>query len=242
MKVHLPMVALAVLAVAGCGSGSGSGSKGSVGAGSGPALNGEQSKTPMQILADTKSALFNARAVHVKGSMSAHGQTETLDLQLQGQDSAGTETLAGSTIRIVSTGGKLYINAPAAFWTKTLGAALAPRLANKWLVQPAGNNPLASGLTLQGIAASLKVDSPLTPKVVRGSTAGHPSVTISQQDGSTITVANTGPAQPLALINKGKSKGELDFTNYGITQAITVPPGAISAAQAAKSPAPPAHA
>lgn len=236
MKPHLPVLALCAVALAGCGSHqptaapaapSRAGSATPTDAG----LNGEQTKTAEQVLADTKSALFNAGAVHVAGTMTTQGQAQQIDLQLQGQDAAGTP------VDIVVTGGKVYIKGPAAFWAKTPGPALAPKLADKWLVQELAGNPIGTTLTLQGIATSLNADgSPLLPAVTRGNTAGRPTVMLSQQDGSTVAVANTGAPVPLHITDKSKSSGELAFTGYGTTRPITAPPGGVTPAQAAHGP------
>ncbi|HSP38412.1 MAG TPA: hypothetical protein VLR26_11725 [Frankiaceae bacterium] len=241
-KVVVPIVALAAVGLAGCGSSPGtkaapSGSSGASSASAAAGLNGEQSKPAQQVLSDAKSALFNAQAVHVKGTMTKQGQTETLDVQFQGEDTAGTVQDAGVTLNIVKTGGKLYVKAPEQFWAKTVGPAAAPKLANKWLVQDASMAGNVSSLTLQGIAASLNAaDSPLKPGVTTGSVDGQKAVLVTQQDGSQLAVANTGAPLPLQVTENGPSKGSLNFTGYGQPQPITAPPGAVSPQQAAKAP------
>lgn len=243
--VAVPLVALVALGLAGCGSSSSSSSKpaasGSAGASSAPAaapsLNGEQSKTPQQVLADAKSALFNAQAVHVKGTMSQQGRSETLDMQFQGEDTAGSVTTSGITLDIVKTAGKVYVKAPEQFWAKTAGPAAAPKLANRWLVQDAAMAGNVSTLTLQGVAASLNAaGSPLKPDVASIQVAGQPAVVVTEQDGSTLAVATTGAPLPLKVTGNGAAKGSLTFTDYGKKQPITAPPGAVSPQQAAKAP------
>lgn len=244
-KVAVPLVALVAVGLAGCGSSSGSSGKpapsGSGGASSASAAaassNGEQSKTPQQVLADAKSALFNAQAVHVKGTESQQGQTQMLDVQFQGEDTAGTLTISGITLNVVKTGGKVYLKAPEQFWAKTAGPAAAPKLANRWLVQDAAMAGNVSALTLQGVAASLNAaDSPLKPGVTTSQVDGQPAVVVTEQDGSTLAVASTGTPLPLQVIGNGAAKGSLSFTGYGQRQPITAPPGAVSPQQAAKAP------
>jgi hypothetical protein len=244
-KVAVPLLAVVAVGLAGCGGSSGSSTKPVSGASptassssaAHASLNGEQSKSPQQVLSDTKSALFNAQAVHVKGTVSAQGRSETLDVQFQGEDAAGSVTTSGITVNVVKTAGKVYLRAPEQFWLKTAGPAAAPKLANHWLVEPANMAGNVSSLTLQGIAASLNAaDSPLKPNVTTGQVAGQPAVMVTQQDGSVLAVANTGAPLPLQVTNNGASKGILAFTDYGKTQTITPPAGAISPQQAAKAP------
>ncbi len=244
-KVLVPIVALAAVGLAGCGSSSGSNAKavptGSTSASGSPSAaagsNGEQTKTPQQVLADAKSALFNAQAVHVKGTLTQQGQSQALDVQFQGEDTSGTVQLDGVTISIVKTDGKVYLKAPEQFWAKTAGPTAAPKLANKWLVQDAAKAGNVSSLTLQGVAASLNAaDSPLKPGVMTSQVDGQPAVIVTQQDGSTLAVANTGAPLPLTLTGNGMAKGTLAFTGYGQKQPIVAPPGAVSPQQAAKAP------
>ena len=104
-RFALSAISVGVCAVTliGCGSSSSSGSK------------AEEKKTAQQVLADGKSGLFNAKAVHVAGSLSAQGQSQDIDLQFQGEDTAGTVTLTGAKVQIVKTKGLVFIKAPAAF-------------------------------------------------------------------------------------------------------------------------------
>jgi len=243
-RIVLPAVAaVAAVGLSACGSSSGRSSSGtpstatSTGAAAKPATNGEQTKPATQVLADAKSALFNAAAVHVTGSQSQAGKTKTLDVQFQGQDTAGTITTSGITVNIVKTAGKIYIKAPAKYWAALLGPTVAPKFANRWLVQDDAKAGNVSSITVQGLAASLNsTDSGLKPAVTTSTLDGHPTAFVTQQDGSQLIVAATGAPVPLELINKGAVPATLHFTGYGKNQAITAPPGAITAQQAAKAP------
>ena len=202
-------------------------------------LNGKQSKPAQQVLADAKSALFNATSVHVKGNVSAQGNSERIDLQFQGQDTSGSLTITGIPVQIVKTVGKVYIKAPDQFWVKTVSSTLAPRLANRWLVQDAAKAGNLSSLTLQGVAAFLNSsDSPLKPAVTTAVVNGQKGVVLTEQDGSQFAVANTGAPLPLSVTNATTptSSGTLTFTGYGQPRTISPPPGAVAPEQAAKSP------
>ena len=101
--------------------------------GSSSGHSAEEKKPASQVLADAKSALFNAKAVHVAGTTTSQGQSATIDFQFQGEDSQGSITASGVKEMIIKTGTSIYVNAPAAFWTKAAGAQAAS-LANKWIV------------------------------------------------------------------------------------------------------------
>ncbi len=239
-RIVLPAIAAAAaVGLSACGSSSGTPSTTtSAGANAKPATNGEQAKPAAQVLADAKSALFNAAAVHVTGSQSQAGKTQTLDVQFQGQDTAGTITTSGITLNIVKTAGKVYLKAPTKYWAALLGPTLAPKFANRWLVQDDAKAGNVSSITVQGLAASLNsTDSPLKPAVTTTTLDGQPAAVVTQQDGSQLLVAGTGTPVPLELVNKGAVPATLHFTGYGKNQTITAPPGAVTAQQAAKTPA-----
>ncbi len=224
------LVALGVAAaLAGCGS------SGGAPAPSSPSPNGEQSKTAQQVLADTKAALVKATSVHVKGALSQQGQSQRIDLQFQGQDAVGSVGVGGAVTDVVRTAGKTYLKGPAAFWSRVAGPAGA-KLADKWIVvdDASGNAP---GLSLQSLAGALNTqDANLVPQVATGTVDGRPSVVVSQQDGSTISVAGTGTPYPLRLDNKGAAAGTLTFSDYGKTVPVVAPAGAVTPQQAAAAP------
>ncbi|MGN6688180.1 MAG: hypothetical protein ACTHK1_11645, partial [Actinomycetales bacterium] len=101
MRRAVVVVAISAAALAGCGGGSGSGSKPSVT----PTLNGLETRVPKQVLQSAVNGLRSASAVHVAGTLVSGGQANQIDLQLQGNDIQGSETIKGQKIDIVSTGG-----------------------------------------------------------------------------------------------------------------------------------------
>jgi len=207
----------------GCGSSSSSGSK------------AEEKKTAQQVLADGKSGLFNAKAVHVAGSLSAQGQSQDIDLQFQGEDTAGTVTLTGAKVQIVKTKGLVFIKAPAAFWTKVAGSK-ATVLANKWIKVDAKQAGSLSTLTLQGVAASLNAaDSPLDPKTTIAQAGGQKAIVVSQKDGSQLFLTDSATPVPLKVVSGGATKGTINFTDYGKAQNISEPAGALTPQEAAKT-------
>lgn len=57
---------------------------------------------------------------------------------------------------------------------------------------------------------------------------GRKTVVISQQNGSRLYIANTGPAYPLRGILAGAGAGHIYFTEYGGDFQISAPTGAVS--------------
>lgn len=210
--------------LAGCGGGgSSSGSK------------VEEGKSPTQVLADAKSALFNAKAVHATGSITSSGDTEQIDLQLQDQNIAGSITEAGQKIQIVKDSGTMYLKAPSAFWAKTAGAQAAA-LGDKWIKVTAEQAGDLSQLTLQGLAANLNAnDSPLTGTTKKSSVDGRKALLLTQKDGSQLFVADSTSPVPLKIVSHGDSQGTVTFSDYGKVQTIAAPAGAVTPQQALTS-------
>lgn len=205
-----------------------SGSGGSSSQSSGPA---QSDKSSTQVLKEAKSALFNAKSVHATGTMTEQGQQEKIDMWFVGRNTAGTQSVNGVVVHIVKIGDTAYIKAPASFWTKTAGSQGAA-LGDKW-IKSTGKTSNLSGLTLQALAASIDTgDSPLRKGVKHETLKGKKVLVLTQQDGSTMYVADAKPPVPLRLVNAGKSKGSLNFTDYGASHDIAAPKGAVTAKQA----------
>lgn len=244
MRRAVAAVSVVVVAVglAACGGGS-SGAAASSGGGSPSGSSAEEHNPAAKVLEDAKSALFNAKAVHVAGTETSHGQLQKLDAQFQGQDSAGSLTLNGTatlnaaTLRFVNSHGTFYVKAPAIYWQKVTPAQ-ASALAGKWIKVPASDST-TTPLTLQGIAASIDTnDSPLMPKTRTGSLNGRRVIILRQRDGSTLYVSDSTRPLSLKVVNMGKEKGTVTFTNYGRTQTIAPPSGALTPQQAAQQTKP----
>lgn len=225
-----------VPALGACGSSGG----GSAAASSGPAASsssqsagaGEAGKSASGVLSDAKSALFNAKSVHATGTTTTkQGQQEKLDMWFVGRNTAGTETMNGAVVHVVKIGDTAYLKAPASFWKKTAGPQ-GSALAGKW-IKSSGKTSNTSSLTLQALAASINTDdSPLRTGVEHGTVDGKKALVLTQQDGSKMYVADAKSPVPLRLVNAGKSKGSLNFSDYGTDHKIAAPKGAVTAKQA----------
>jgi hypothetical protein len=208
-------VALVALAVSNCGGGAKS--------------NGLEKKSATQVQQAAAAALKAARSVHLTGTGRTEGKPARLDVRIQGEAGAGTIGLApGTQYEITTIGHDIYIKADRRGW-QALGAPAAMQsLAGRW-VKVADHRNL-EGFSLDALAAQLTTpDSPLEPKVEQTTLNGKKAVVISQQNGSKLYVANTGPAYPLRGEYKGPDAGRLDFTEYGVDFHITAPSDAVNA-------------
>lgn len=216
------MVALALgPLVASCGGGSHPASAPTT------ALNGEQTKTPTQVLADAKAALLAAKSVHVTGGVTQTGSKQALDVRLQGADAEGHVASGTVALDFVHAAGKDYLKAPVSFWTSAAGATAAKRLAGKWVEVDGRQIAGLAGLTLQGLASSITTNRQLKPGVTTAVVDGRPAVLVTATSGSTLAVSGVGP--PVVLQESGGpgAQGALTFSDYGTPQTITAPPGAI---------------
>jgi hypothetical protein len=68
----------------------------------------------------------------------------------------------------------------------------------------------------------------LESKVEQTMLDGKNVVVLGQQDGSKLTVANTGPAYPIRLDDKKPTGWQIDFTEHGVDFGVTAPSNALS--------------
>ena len=186
MRIKILAVAgLAAVLLTACGGGdSDSGSTsaaGSSSAGSSSAAakdNGLAGKTGPEVSKAAADALDAAGSVHVKGDLTESGTQGSIDMQLQGDDSAGTISLQGQAVQLISTGGKVYAQAPAAFWTANgVPAEAVGQLDGKWVVLPDEVGGELDTLSLKALSAELRSpsDGKIEDAVTKGRWAARPS-------------------------------------------------------------------
>lgn len=206
---------LAVSALAGCGGGDGT--------------NGLEQKPAAEVQQAAAAALKGATSVHVVSAGTIDGKPAQIDLRIQGRSSIGTMELAGTSFQITKIGEDVYLKGSQQALDVLGMPADAQRLAtDRWLRLGAEQVTTLEGFSLDDLAAELTdPDSPLEPAVEQTTLDGRKVVVISQQNGSKLYVANTGPAYPLRGIMLGDVPGQLDFTEYGASFDITAPPDAV---------------
>lgn len=231
---HVALAGLAALLLSACGGGASTSASSSTS--SSPAGNGESSKTGQQVAADAADALQKAGAVHLAGSGTSDGQPLSVDVRLQDADVAGTMTMDGATLEVISTGGKFYVRAPGAFWkAQGVPAEAIPMVDGKWVIMPSDAAQSFQQFTLKGISEELRkpTDGTIEDKVHTDTLNGQRVVVVTQSDGSTLDVAATGSPYPLQSVDKGKDAGTLTLSDFGKRTTITAPTGALDLSQLA---------
>jgi hypothetical protein len=208
-------VALALTLLAACGGDSG---------------NGESAKKGPQVTADAAKALRGAGAAHLIGTGTSDGKSMSLDLHLQGADAQGSITQGGQKLQVISTGGKVYAQAPLGFWTaQGLPAAAGALGAGRWVIVPSTAGEVLP-FTLDSLAKELEKPSDGTTvedKVTTSTYQGQKVVVVTSSDGSTVDVAASGKPYPLYSVNKGKDAGTVTLSDFGKRTTITAPSGAL---------------
>jgi hypothetical protein len=228
-------VALVALVASGCGGGTKTNaSQSNTTQTSATQTNGLEKQSPAEVQQAAASALKAAKSVHVRGTALNEGKPVQGDLRIQGNASSGIMELEGVKLEITTIGNTTYLKADQQTWN-TLGvpAAAAQRLADRWVKTRPQQVTGLTGFSLDNLAAQLiKNDSPWGPKVEQTTLDGNKVVVISQQDGSKLYVANTGPPYPLRGEEKGANAGRIDFTEYGADFHITAPSDAMDIGEA----------
>jgi hypothetical protein len=199
--------------------------------------NGESAKKGPQVADDAASALEKAGAVRLTGTETTGGKETTLDLRLQGQDATGTIGVSGEQLKIIETGGKVYIQASSGFWTQNgIPQTAVSMLAGKWVIVPASAASQFQTFSIKGLADALRHPSSggtIKDQVTTGTLSGQKTVVVTQSDGSTLDVAATGTPYPLRTVDKGSNKGTITASDFGKKTTITAPSGALDLSQVA---------
>jgi hypothetical protein len=215
---HVAVAGLAAVLLAACGGGSGSG-------------NGEADKKGPQVAKDAAAALDKAGSAHVTATLASAGQREKVDLDMRGTDTSGTVTIGAQAVKIISTGGNLYLQAPAEFFTaQGLSAEQAGQLVGKWVTLPKQSGGGLGDFNLKSLSGELrKPSSGTTKNAVKTATVnGTKVVVVTESDGSTVDVAAEGAAYPLRFQNKSSdNSGTITLSDFGKKFAIAAPPSPV---------------
>ncbi len=212
---------------------------------SGPGLNGVQAQSGTDALATAREALRAAKSVEISGTVASNGQSIRLDLTLTGNDSQGTLTINNNDVQLIMVDSTVFIKGDADFLKQYAGndQAVLNQLNGKWLKTTSTTD--FNSFTLDGFAGLLKPGTganTVNPTVTQSTLNGQKVVVVSQKDGSTLDIANTGAAVPLLLSSKGSDGGTVNFTNYNKAVTISAPPAsdvfAVSSTAPTPSPSP----
>jgi hypothetical protein len=194
--------------------------------GSDSQLEGKPGPQVADLAAD---ALEEAGAVHMQGTMKQDGDETEIDIQLQGDDAAGSISISGTEVELISVGGEVFVKATAELLTSFgLAAQDAARYEDAWIAVPADAAAEFADFTLAGFVEELRTPEDEIKKETRSDELDGESVVIVEQaDGSTLTVKDDDPAYPLRLAGK-KGEGSLAFTDHGKKRDISAPEGALT--------------
>jgi hypothetical protein len=188
-----------------------------------------EGRTGPEVAGLAADALEDAGAVHMQGTMKQDGEETEIDIQLQGDDAAGSISISGTEVELISVGGKVFVKATEDLLTSFgLAAQDAARYEDAWIAMPADAAAEFEDFTLAGFVKELRTPDDKIKKATRSDELDGKSVVIVEQaDGSTLTVKDDDPAYPLRLAGK-KGEGALAFTDHGKKRDISAPKGALS--------------
>lgn len=190
-------------------------------------------RTGTEVANAAADALEEAGAVHVEGTMSQDGSEAEIDMQLQGEDAAGSVSMDGAEVELVLVDGAQYLRAGADFWAATAGVPqqVAASLDGQWVVVPEGSSDFAD-VSLVGIVDSLRnPDTPVVEEVREDELDGQDVVVVEQEDGSELFVADEDPPYPLQITNADGGSGTLTFSGFGEEEDISAPADALDLAE-----------
>jgi hypothetical protein len=179
---------------------------------------------PAQLLSTAKANATAAESVHMTGSGGCNGTAFSTDMQLRKDGSgAGTVTLAGQKVSVVTTKDALYVNAPKEFWTSQSGAKAAALIGSHWVSLPkTGNVCLAVLGSKEDVVANyLGYDG--TPALLAGSSfKGTPAHLVGIGSSTGFWIADES-GLPLAVKDTA-AQTDVTFSDWGADVTVTVPP------------------
>ncbi|MGY1770099.1 hypothetical protein [Blastococcus sp. SYSU D00813] len=180
---------------------------------SGPALAGAAA-----------DALESAGSVRVQGSVGVGGGKADVDMRLQGADVDAEMVVDGRWMRLLLSGGDLYLRAEASFWEEQgLPGSLVDSMADTWVLTPPDPLLGAEEMTLAVLAAEIRSPTVATvaEQVTAGELDGEPVWQVESSDGSVLSIAAEGTPYPLQMTTPGL--GSTRFSAFGAVEPV-VPP------------------
>jgi hypothetical protein len=197
--------------------------------------------TSAQANAAINTAVGNATALHVKGSMGSGAQLVSMDIQFDKNSAQGTLVEGPTTIPFIAVNGTSYIEftssllAAAGSETGQTSAAANQLLLNKWVPSTSSlGSSIASSFTpflslsaftKQVTSNSDKLTSDGTTTIAGQAAANYKAVDTSQTPPVTeiISLMENGPALPIQVAGTGTEAGTMNFT-WNQPTTITAPP------------------
>jgi hypothetical protein len=190
-------------------------------------LEGRNGTEVAELAAD---ALEEAGSVRLTGSMTQDGEETEIDMQLQGDDAAGTITVQGTEIELISVDGDVYLKATEELLA-SFGAAPEETadFEGRWIMIPAGESADFEDFTLDSFIEQLRdPEDEINDETRSEERDGDSVVVVEQEDGSTLTVADDDPPYPLEMSGGDDEEGTISFSNHGEEEDISAPEDVIS--------------
>jgi hypothetical protein len=184
-------------------------------------LEGKSGDEVADLAAD---ALVEAGSVRVSGEMTDDGETGEIDLRLEGDNAAGTVTMDGVEIELISVDGTAYLRGTDDLVSMLgLPAEAAAEIDGKWIELPGDADEDFADFSLAGIADEIRDPDDAKDETRKDELDGDDVVIVETEDGKSLVVKDDDPAYPLELRGGGDSEGTLTFRDHGKKQDIKAP-------------------
>lgn len=225
------LLAAVVIAASGCGGSAGlspSSRSTSTSTSSSSPSETAATRSAATIISQMKTAMLDARSVHLAGNLRSHGTAVGLDVSMDRSGAfSGSIDNEGTRLDIVDTSKRVYVKVTSAF-LKLSGAqaSACQRACGKFVAAPAGlANSIGGDLTMEKLLGNVRQALPSYVKAGMTTITGQQALVLHGSDGSTLYVAATGTRYPLrAVAAKPDNAGALDFSEWNAVPAITAPP------------------
>ncbi|MEU0786955.1 hypothetical protein ABZ341_36005 [Streptomyces sp. NPDC006173] len=186
-------------------------------------------KSADEVAAQAVKATRQADSMHLKGNARQEGEEAlALDIAVDSEKNCeGTVKQQGATAQVRHKNATLYLKGDEEYWRNSLkqqaGAdKLVPKVADKWVKMPAGDDQLSGLCDKQGLLAALDEDKSERKGMTKdGSTSvdGASAVKLTKKSGGktlTMYVASEGKPYILKVTTTGGSAPEsTTFSDYG---------------------------
>jgi len=191
--------------------------------------------SPAGLLQQVRKSSAAAKSVRIKGTL-ANNTDKAAKVQIDiAGDRTGKNTRVSAndgtgSLEILTVGGKRYLKADAAYWTKNGSAAIAMIAAGKYVEVPAGSAAVMGAFTVgrlldrvfaQDIPAVGKLDGRVTNAEVNGAPAYLMTTKIK---GTKIYVSADGQAHLLRVVTPKSQQTTLDFSQWNAVPRTSTPP------------------
>jgi len=177
-----------------------------------------------------------AKSVRIKGTIAKGSTNKAAKVQIDiagdraGKNTRVTANDGSGSIEILTAGGKSYLKADAAFWTKNGSAATARLAAGKYVEVPAESAAAMGNLTVgklldqvfaKDLSAVGKLNNTVRTADLNGVTA---FLMTTKVDGTRIYLSTDGQARLLRVQGGKPQQTTLDFSQWDAVPPTSPPP------------------